>query len=156
MASSTLVSSPWSVVRSKQPLRVSTSCWWLTPSPVLGLVGLTGITPVLVSEVSASHRRGGFLGYVFIANYLDISVAYWLSFGLAFVNNGYSDFRWRFLLAFQSFPALLLPVGIRLLPESPRYYSATAQFEKAKEVLTQVRGDYPTRWWRKCCLLASK
>lgn len=33
-------------------------------------------------------------------------------------------------------------MGIRLLPESPRYYFATAQFEKAKEVLTQVRGDY--------------
>jgi MFS family permease len=59
---------------------------------------LTGITPVLISEVSASDHRGGFLGYVFIANYLGISVAYWLSFGLAYVNNGYSDVRWRFLL----------------------------------------------------------
>jgi Sugar (and other) transporter len=33
-------------------------------------------------------------------------------------------------------------MGIRLLPESPRYCFATAKFEKAKEVLTQVRGDY--------------
>jgi hypothetical protein len=47
----------------------------------------------LISEVSASDHRGGFLGYVFIANYLGISVAYWLSFGLSFVNNGYSDIR---------------------------------------------------------------
>jgi MFS family permease len=29
---------------------------------------LTGITPVLVSETSSSSHRGGFLGYVFIAN----------------------------------------------------------------------------------------
>jgi MFS family permease len=29
---------------------------------------LTGITPVLISEVSASDHRSGFLGYVFIAN----------------------------------------------------------------------------------------
>ena len=29
---------------------------------------LTGITPVLVSETSAANHRGGFLGYVFIAN----------------------------------------------------------------------------------------
>lgn len=29
---------------------------------------LTGITPVLVSETSSADHRGGFLGYVFIAN----------------------------------------------------------------------------------------
>lgn len=29
---------------------------------------LTGITPVLVSETSSANHRGGFLGYVFIAN----------------------------------------------------------------------------------------
>jgi MFS family permease len=48
---------------------------------------LTGNTPLLISEVSASDYRGGFLGYVSIINYLGISVAYWLSFGLAFMNN---------------------------------------------------------------------
>jgi MFS family permease len=41
-----------------------------------GTGALTGITPVLISEVSAPNHRGGFLGYVFIANYLSISVAY--------------------------------------------------------------------------------
>ncbi|KAL1980994.1 hypothetical protein VTN96DRAFT_3258 [Rasamsonia emersonii] len=66
----------------------------------IGTGALTGITPVLVSETSSADHRGGFLGYVFIANYLGISVAYWLSFGLAFINDGYSDIRWRFLLAF--------------------------------------------------------
>ena len=39
--------------------------------------------------------------YVFIANYLGISVAYWLDFGLQFIDNGLSPFRWRFLLGFQ-------------------------------------------------------
>ena len=32
------------------------------------LTALTGITPVLVSETSSANHRGGFLGYVFIAN----------------------------------------------------------------------------------------
>lgn len=62
-------------------------------SPGSARVLSPGITPVLISEVSASDHHGGFLGYVFIANYLGISVAYWLSFGLSFVNNGYSDIR---------------------------------------------------------------
>jgi MFS family permease len=55
----------------------------------IGTGALTGITPVLVSETSTATHRGGYLGYVFIANYLGIAVAYWVSFGLSFVNNGY-------------------------------------------------------------------
>lgn len=85
---------------------------------------------------------GGYLGYVFIANYLGISVAYWLSFGLSFVNNGYSDVRWRFLLAFQCFPALLLLAGVKLLPDSPRYLASVGRLDEARSVLEQVRGRY--------------
>ncbi|KAJ6160686.1 hypothetical protein N7470_004082 [Penicillium chermesinum] len=36
----------------------------------IGTGALTGITPVLVSETSTADHRGGFLGYVFIANLL--------------------------------------------------------------------------------------
>jgi MFS family permease len=108
----------------------------------VGTGALTGITPVLVSETSTATHRGGYLGYVFIANYLGIAVAYWISFGLAFVDNGYSEVRWRFLLAFQCFPALLLLAGIKLLPDSPRYLAAAGRLDDAREVLTHVRGSY--------------
>lgn len=108
----------------------------------IGTGALTGITPVLVSETSTATHRGGFLGYVFIANYLGIAVAYWISFGLAFVDNGYSDVRWRFLLAFQCFPALLLLAGIKLLPDSPRYLASAGRIDDAREVLQHVRGNY--------------
>ncbi|KAK0261546.1 hypothetical protein LTS09_004259 [Friedmanniomyces endolithicus] len=91
--------------------------------------------------MSPAEHRGGFLGYVFIANYLGISVAYWLSFGLAFVDNGLSAIRWRFLLAFQCFPAIILLCGIRLLPDSPRYLASVGRYEEAKEVLEHVRGS---------------
>lgn len=108
----------------------------------LGTGALTGITPVLVSETSSASHRGGFLGYVFIANYLGISVAYWLSFGLAFINNGHSDIRWRFLLAFQCLPALLLLFGVKALPDTPRYLASVGRYDDAREVLTHVRGGY--------------
>lgn len=108
----------------------------------IGTGALTGITPVLVSEVSSAEHRGGRLGYVFIANYLGISVAYWLSFGLAFVNNGYSEVRWRFLLAFQCFPALVLLAGIKFFPDSPRYLVSVDRVEEAREVLSHVRGGW--------------
>ncbi|KAK0708940.1 general substrate transporter [Apiosordaria backusii] len=107
----------------------------------IGTGGLTGITPVLVSETSTATHRGGFLGYVFIANYLGIAVAYWISFGLSFVEGGYSDVRWRFLLAFQCVPALILLGGIKLLPDSPRYLASAGRLDDAREVLEHVRGN---------------
>lgn len=111
----------------------------------LGTGALTAIIPVYVSETSTSHGRGKFLGLVFIANYLGIAVAYWLDFGLAFVNGPYgmgsSEVRWRFLLAFQCLPALLLVCGIRTLPDSPRFYISSGQPEMALQVLQHVRGD---------------
>ncbi|KAK4956956.1 hypothetical protein LTR28_005782, partial [Elasticomyces elasticus] len=91
---------------------------------------------------TGANHRGGYLGYVFIANYLGISIAYWLSFGLAFVNQGYSDIRWRFLLGFQCIPALFLLMGIKMLPDSPRYLASKGRVEEAKEVLTKVRGGW--------------
>lgn len=110
----------------------------------LGTGALTAIIPVYVSETSTSHGRGKFLGLVFIANYLGIAVAYWLDFGLAFIGGPYgpgsSSVRWRFLLAFQCFPAILLAAGIRMLPDSPRYYISSGNPEKALEVLEHVRG----------------
>ncbi|KAL1966272.1 hypothetical protein VTN77DRAFT_4625 [Rasamsonia byssochlamydoides] len=106
----------------------------------IGTGALTGITPVLVSETSSADHRGGFLGYVFIANYLGISIAYWLSFGLAFINDGYSDIRWRFLLAFQCIPALVLAFFIKMLPDSPRYLASVGRNEEARDLLQRVRG----------------
>lgn len=120
---------------------------------------MTGITPVLISEISSANHRGGFLGYVFIANCtcivvttkafsygwlirlsdLGISLAYWISFGLAFVNNGYSDVRWRFLLAFQCLPALVLALFIKMLPDSPRYLASVGRLEEARELLVRIR-----------------
>ncbi|OQD68675.1 hypothetical protein PENDEC_c032G06746 [Penicillium decumbens] len=110
----------------------------------IGTGALTGITPVLVAETSSADHRGGFLGYVFVANYLGISVAYWISFGLAFVNNGYSDVRWRFLLAFQCFPALILMCFIKMLPDSPRYLASVGRKQEARELLEHLREGQST------------
>jgi hypothetical protein len=55
-------------------------------------------------------------------------------FGLSFVDNGMSAVRWRFLLAFQCLPALLLLAGIKFLPDSPRYLASVGRFKEAREV----------------------
>ncbi|CAG8014790.1 unnamed protein product [Penicillium nalgiovense] len=70
-----------------------------------------------------------------------ISVAYWISFGLAFVDNGYSDVRWRFLLAFQCFPALLLAAFIKMLPDSPRFLASVGRNDETRDLLNRIRKD---------------
>ncbi|KAJ5578832.1 Major facilitator superfamily domain general substrate transporter [Penicillium hetheringtonii] len=100
--------------------------------------------PVLVAETSSAEHRGGFMGYVFIANYLGISIAYWTSFGLAFINNGYSDIRWRLLLAIQCIPALFLVCFIKMLPESPRYLASVGSQVEAREILGRLRAHRST------------
>lgn len=112
-----------------------------------------------MSETSRADHRGGFLGYVFIANYLGISVAYWISFGLAFVDDGLSAVRWRFLLAFQCLPAIILLCGIRLLPDSPRYLASVGRYEEAREVLEHVRGsddEYVQQEFKEICAVSEE
>lgn len=96
----------------------------------------TSSSPIV--RISSAHKGASDLRITD----LGISVAYWLSFGLAFINNGYSDVRWRFLLAFQCFPALLLFAGIKMLPDSPRFLASVGRYDEAREVLEQVRGKY--------------
>lgn len=78
-------------------------------------------------------------GWLIRLSDLGISLAYWISFGLAFVNNGYSDVRWRFLLAFQCLPAIVLALFIKTLPDSPRYLASVGRSEEARELLVRIR-----------------
>lgn len=63
-----------------------------------------------------------------------------MSFGLSFINHGYSDIRWRFLLAFQCVPALVLVLFIRILPDSPRFLASVGRNDEALSVLSRIRG----------------
>ncbi|OQD75725.1 hypothetical protein PENDEC_c006G04528 [Penicillium decumbens] len=111
----------------------------------LGTGHLNAIVPVWSAEVAQSHSRGAFICLVFLANYVGISVAYWLSFGLSFTTESVGpSFRWRFCLAFQCLPAIILACAIWLLPESPRWLIKEGRNEEALEVLHALRGGDST------------
>ena len=67
----------------------------------IGCGHLNVITPAWTAEVSEARERGKMIALVFMANYIGIAVAYWLAYGLSYVDGGQGDFRWRFGLAFQ-------------------------------------------------------
>lgn len=75
---------------------------------------------------------------VFCANYVGIVIAYWLGYGL---RNDTTAFRWRFPLAFQVVPLIILLCTVWFLPESPRWLVVKGRRDEAVEILAKVRGD---------------
>lgn len=88
---------------------------------------------------------GGFLGTHSSAQTLfsfsnTADTANWIGFACAHASNG--AFQWRFPLALQIPPGVILLIGlIFFLPESPRWLIRNGRDEEAKAAFTKIRGD---------------
>lgn len=83
----------------------------------IGIGFMNAIILPWVSELSQSHDRGSSFSLVFIANFLGITIAYWINFAVREANE---SFRWRFPLAWMVIPLIIVDIAIPFLPESPR------------------------------------
>ena len=61
--------------------------------------------------------------------------------GLSFIDDGASQIRWRFPIAFQIIPLLLLFAAVWWFPESPRWLVKVGREEEARFILARLRGD---------------
>ncbi|KAH8597859.1 general substrate transporter [Bisporella sp. PMI_857] len=97
---------------------------------------LTATIPMYASELSVAKYRGilsGLLQWMLSWGFL---VAQWLGYGCSFVD---SSFSWRFPLAFQCVPSVILMAGIWFLAESPRWLMEKDRHEDALAVLHKLR-----------------
>ncbi|OJJ07463.1 hypothetical protein ASPVEDRAFT_202274 [Aspergillus versicolor CBS 583.65] len=97
---------------------------------------LTATIPMYAAELSEPKWRAtlsGLLQWMLSWGFL---VAQWLGYGCSFSTN---EFSWRFPLAFQNIPGLILVAGIWFLDESPRWLMEKDRHEEAKAVLTRIR-----------------
>lgn len=62
----------------------------------------------------------------------------WVGFGCSYST---SDFQWRFPLAFQCLPAIIVLVGIYFLPFSPRWLLEKERDDEAYEVIKRLHGN---------------
>lgn len=74
------------------------------------------------------------------------SLSAWIGFGVSFISRSgsKSSFPWRFPIAFQMVPALLLLIGSPWLPFSPRWLVMNDRHDEAHEVLKRLhrtKGD---------------
>lgn len=116
---------------------------WMIGSRLVNGIGtgiLNAIVPAWASELSEYSSRGAFIAMEFTLNILGVVVAYWLAYGVSFIDGGRSPFRWRFPIAFQLIPLVCLIVGCWAFPESPRWLCKVGRDEEALYVLQRLRG----------------
>ncbi|TDZ35289.1 High-affinity glucose transporter [Colletotrichum spinosum] len=97
---------------------------------------LTSTIPMYASELSEAKHRGklsGLLQWMLSWGFL---VAQWLGYGCSFVKN---DFSWRFPLAFQCIPGIIMALGIYFLQESPRWLMEKGRQAEARKGLDKLR-----------------
>lgn len=117
---------------------------WMIVSRLINGIGtgvLNATVPVYGSELSDYESRGQFIAMEFTLNIVGVVVAYWLGFGLSYIDNGTSEFQWRFPIAFQIVMLLLLVIGCWAFPESPRWLCMVGRREEALYVLKRLRGS---------------
>jgi hypothetical protein len=61
--------------------------------------------------------------------------------GLSFIDGGLSPWRWRFPVAFQILPLLILLGSVFFFPESPRWLVKQGRHSEARYILGRLRGN---------------
>lgn len=93
--------------------------------------------PVYISEISPPSKRGRLIGMQQWAITWGIGIMFFICYGCSFIN-GQAAFRLPWGL--QIIPALLLCVGLCVLPESPRWLAKNDRWEEARDVLVLIHG----------------
>ncbi|KAI7879254.1 general substrate transporter [Lichtheimia hyalospora FSU 10163] len=114
---------------------------WMMASRIITGIGtghLNAIVPVWSAETSHHTSRGMFIAMEFTLNIFGLVVAYWLDYAMSFTGGA---LRWRFPIAFQLVPLIILAVGINFFPESPRWLCRVGREQEAIDILSSLRGD---------------
>jgi MFS family permease len=91
--------------------------------------------PMYQSELCKPGNRGRLLSAQGTVTIAGLCVAYWVDFGMSFVDG---PAQWRFPISFQAFFAIALVLQMVCLPETPRYL---LQKGRVVEAATRQRCD---------------
>lgn len=89
--------------------------------------------PLYVAEIVSSEERGKYVTFFQLFLTFGIVLAYVID--LFFTSSG----NWRGMFSILLIPAVILLLGMLILPETPRWLVANKQKEKARQVLLKIR-----------------
>ncbi|GAP88816.1 putative mfs monosaccharide protein [Rosellinia necatrix] len=137
------IGAAWAIFGASLQSAAMNSNWMIGSRAVNGIgTGiLNAVVPVWATETAEHTSRGQFIAIEFTLNIFGVVVAYWLEFGLSYIGNGETAFRWRFPIAFQIIPLLFLLGAVWFFPESPRYLVKAGRDAEAQYVLRRLRGS---------------
>ncbi|KAJ5930375.1 hypothetical protein N7466_005868 [Penicillium verhagenii] len=133
----------WAIVGASLQCSAQNHDWMICARFVNGIgTGiLNAIVPVWATETAEHTSRGQFIAIEFTLNIFGVVLAYWLEFGLSFIDEGRSPFRWRFPIGFQILFLLVLFFAVWFFPESPRWLVKVGREEEARYILQRLRGS---------------
>jgi MFS family permease len=102
--------------------------------------------PVYQAELAHPKHRGLIVGLSQQMIGVGFIVSTWIGYGSAHAPDS-SSFQWRFPLAFQGVPALLLAVCLFWFPESPRQLVEKDNEEEALKVLKRLHANGKNDEW---------
>ncbi|KAJ5191419.1 uncharacterized protein N7498_010404 [Penicillium cinerascens] len=105
----------------------------------LGIGILVTVCPMYLSEMSSALRRGWLVGHHAIFLVFGYMLSAWVGFACYYAESSIPSFGWRFPLALQCLPPLVLFVGSPWLPRSPRWLISKGKFDEAERVLLRLR-----------------
>ncbi|MCD6045523.1 MAG: galP 1 [Gammaproteobacteria bacterium] len=108
----------------------------ITGRLIIGLaIGISSYTtPLFISEVAPANKRGALVLLSVVMITSGEAISFLVDYGLAATQS------WRWMLGSGLIPAILLLLGLLLLPTSPRWLVLKGQVKKAKETLSRLRG----------------
>jgi MFS transporter, SP family, galactose:H+ symporter len=109
--------------------------WLIAGRIVIGLaIGIASyVVPLYISEISPARIRGALVSLNQLLITVGILVSYLTDMAFADTANGW---RWMFLVGL--FPALILFIGMFMLPETPRWLYFKGNQDKALKILSKI------------------
>jgi sugar porter (SP) family MFS transporter len=109
-------------------------------------VGLLSMSvPVYQAECAHPKIRGLIIGIAQQMIGVGFIVSTWVGYGSHHVPD--SSFQWRFPLAVQALPSVLLSIGMLWMPESPRHLIATDRLDEGMTILKRLHYDGANDDW---------
>jgi major inositol transporter-like SP family MFS transporter len=108
---------------------------------VLGLAvgGASSTVPVFIAEMAGPSRRARLVSQNELMIVSGQLIAYVLNAVLAHYSG--SPHVWRYMLAIAAVPAVLLGLGMLMVPASPRWLASKNRMQEARAVLEQIRSS---------------